>query len=803
MGTRSEEATMCKGSAAFYSTLGFVCLFSTIPKEVTGKCDCKNLGSFKKNCNNTEGIHDFTCFIRYIRSNREYFCNWKPGRDHSTSYTLCTHQRNCKCNAENQNLRINNSTVTSVGIFVINGYNMSAHVIATSQDQKSCTHKEFSGTPSQMTRCGPPTATFKRSSGQLFVDVHWGDESSYIKQFSVKFREFNTTWWNEQISENNRECVVSNLTASLSYEMQIRCIRTSECSQCLLGEVITVPQELTDEPTIWHEIQDHQQCNFISEGQRRVIVKWKYANSDAVNDYNVTVWKLSGERSNQDNYTTKNLSLTLVLSYSAYNISVRANNTAGLSPAASIAIEHMDVWREGFNVSINSNSSFNLSWSSSISSVCYSVEWWAKGQIPTYRSFYVKGTHRQITKISESVFQPYIRYYFFLHTRPDTDTCNMKNVNNSEKTYSTAQAYLIEGSPISPPGNVSILNITQHSSVITWSPVSEKNLRGFLQGYIIFYTENNTETSITVDPSLNSYELLNLKSNSAYRIQLSAFTVAGEGERSDPKPFVTHPPASTALNIIIAAVIVAIVVLLLAVHFSCRLLHRAKKLLWPSIPNPGNSNAVQKIDIGHELDILEPLNRQRLEESEGCDSSTVCVIESKKDVSSLSCPPTSPPGVKPTLILSEDEAKTPILEETTTPDTPTLAPNKESVSTVTFPMDLNEKDSTLRAFIDNDIISPESKDPGDTISNIIGTNSAPAASGKPAVVFMSDYTTMELFQQVAMAGIKGPFAQTGSSGFVSGHPRQDYIRQSCFEGNSNPSGGCNGTDILHTDITVL
>ncbi|XP_051547583.1 interleukin-6 receptor subunit beta isoform X2 [Myxocyprinus asiaticus] len=799
MGTRSEEATMRKCSAAFYSTFGFLFLFTSIPKEVTGKCDCKNLGLFKRNCNNTEGIRDFTCFIRYKKNYRKYFCDWKPGRDNLTSYTLYTHQRTCSCVTVNQKLRINNSIVTSDGFSVINGYNMTAHVIATSEDQKSCTYKEFSGTPSQMTRCGPPSPTFKRSSGHLFVEAHWGDESSYVKQFSVRFREFSTTWWNEQISENNRECVVSNLTASRSYEMQIRCARTSECSQCLL--------ELTDAPSIRHEIQDHQQCNFISAGQRRVIVKWEYANSDAVNDYNVTVWKVSGERSNQENYTTKNLSLTLVLSYSAYNISVKALNTAGSSPIASTAIEHMDVWREwfgSFNVSINSNSSFNLSWSSSISSVCYSVEWWAKGQRPAFRSFYVKETHREITKISESVFQPYIRYYFFLHTRPDTDTCNMKNMNNSEKTCSTAQAYLIEGNPIIAPGNVSIFNITQHSSVITWCPVSEEDLRGFLQGYIIYYTENNTETSIIVDPSLNSYELLNLKSNSAYQIQLSAFTAAGEGERSDPKPFVTNPPASTALNSIIAAVIVAIVILLLAVHFSCRLLHRAKKLFWPSIPNPGKSNAVQKIDIGHELDILEPLNRQRLEESEGCDSSTVCVIESKKDVSPLSCPPTSPPGVKPSLlILSEDEAKTPILVETTTPDTPTLAPNKESVSTETFSMDLNEKDSTLRAFTDNDITSPESKDPGDTISNIIGTNSAPAASGKPAVVFMSDYTTMELFQQVAMAGIKGPFAQTRSSGFVSGHPGQDYVRQSCFEGNNNPSGACNGTDILRTNIAVL
>ncbi|XP_051533155.1 uncharacterized protein LOC127428674 isoform X2 [Myxocyprinus asiaticus] len=683
---------MRKCSAALYFTLGFVCLFTTTPRVVTGNCDLKDLGLLKTKCNNTEGVRDFTCFIKYRRTNREYICEWKHGRDNSMSYTLYTHQRSWKCMTVNQKSRIKNSIVTSDGFYVISRYNMTAHVTATSKDHKSCTYKEFSGTPSQMALCGPPSkVAFKRRSGHLFVEADWGDESRYIKQFSVVFREFNTTWWNEQMSKNNRECVVRNLTSSLSYEMQIWCVTTSECPQCPLSEVITVPQELTDAPSIRYGIQDHVQDHFLSAGQRRVIVKWEFANSDAVNVYIVTVRKVSGERSNQDSYTTKDLSLTLVLSYSTYNISVRALNSAGSSPAARIAIEHMDVWR---------------------------------------------------------VFQPYVRYYFFLHIRPDPDTCNMKNVNNSEKTYSTAQAYLLEGSPISAPGNVSILNITQHSSVITWNPVSAEDLRGFLLGYNISYTEYNTETFIIVDPSLNSYELLKLKSNSAYQIQLSAFTAAGEGERSDPKPFVTNPPAFTALNIIIAAVIVAIVILLLAVHLSCRFLHRAKKLLWPSIPNPGHSNAVQKINIGHELDILEPLNRQKLVESEGCDTSTVCVIESKKEVSPLSCPPTSPAAVKPTLlILSEDEANTPILEETIPPDTPTLAPNKTSVSTEIFPMDLNEKDSTLSAFIDNEITSPESKDTGDIISNISGTNFVPAAFGKPDMVFMSDYTPMEFFQQ--------------------------------------------------------
>ncbi|XP_050965076.1 leukemia inhibitory factor receptor [Labeo rohita] len=405
--------------------------------------------------------------------------------------------------------------------------------------------------------------------------------------------------------------------------------------------------------------------------------------------------------------------------------------------------------------------------------------------------------HKEITVETESIFQPYTRYYFFLHTRPYPDTCNIKNMNNSETTYGIAQAYFTEGSPVSAPGNVSILNITQHSSVITWNPLSEEDLRGFLLGYYISITEDNNETFFKVDPSVNSYELQNLESNSAYRVQLSAFTAAGEGERSDSKHFVTNPPDFTALNSIIAAVVVGIVIFLLAVHLSCRLLHRAKKLLWPSIPNPENSNAVQKIEIAYELGILEPLNRQRLEESEGCDSSTVCLFKNMREAFPLSSPPTAQAGVSTALLLSEDEdSPSPsILEEITPPDTPTHVPTRESVSTETFPTDFNKTDSTLSTSFDK-----ESKDPGETISNTTASNFIPTS--QPAVVFMSDYTTMEIFQQVTMTGIQSPSIQTVKPGLVAIHPGQDYVQQSYLL-SSNPPGTCNGADVFNPEITVL
>lgn len=174
--------------------------------------------------------------------------------------------------------------------------------------------------------------------------------------------------------------------------------------------------------------------------------------------------------------------------------------------------------------------------------------------------------------------------------------------------------------------------------------------------------------------------------------------------------------------------------------------------------------------------LLEPLTRQRLEESEGCDSSTVCFIENKGCAFSFRSPSSSHSGLK--LHLSEDEDSLSTLDEIEPPETPTQVSTRESVSTETFPLDFRKSDCTFSHSVDNEVRSLESKDTGETIT---GSDFTPAASRTPAVVFMSDYTTMEIFKQVTMNGIQSPSIQAVKSGFVAGHPGQDYIRQSVLQ----------------------
>ncbi|KAK0132739.1 Interleukin-31 receptor subunit alpha [Merluccius polli] len=143
------------------------------------------------------------------------------------------------------------------------------------------------------------------------------------------------------------------------------------------------------------------------------------------------------------------------------------------------------------------------------------------------------------------LLEPYKRYDIMLHTRPNRDPCNMKRINNSESTYGGLQFYFREGAPVSAPTNITGSNITQTSMVLTWKPVPVEDVRGVLLGYTLHYKEHgqthtSAVTNITVDPTLNQQELVDLKSGTMYVVQMSARTSAGAGIKSAARYFETN-----------------------------------------------------------------------------------------------------------------------------------------------------------------------------------------------------------------------------------------------------------------------
>ncbi|XP_020509495.3 interleukin-31 receptor subunit alpha [Labrus bergylta] len=595
------------------------------------------------------GVHALDCFGEH--HTRFKTCEWKPGNGSKPEnlYTLIVQQPTKKlCKAY-----ININEFITKGIKVFEQHNMTVKVFENGEST-NCTKAVFSASPKSIMRCAAPhDVTFSRHSGGLALNVSWLQDRKLITFYSVRYKARSSPLWSEPLlqCQKGQRCKVENLTSSLEYNIQIQCVTNKMCSQCVWSDVYTVQAELTTQPVVEHLGETDIAKR---KGQRQISLTWTFPAKEPNEGYHVTIWKASGEEPSERMKTTEP-AIRLILSYSAYYLNISAFNNASTSPAVSQIIPEQEdetsMDDPKLNVEVHSDMSFTIYWKDNLIQkyVCYSAEWTKKGHKATHMSFYQnEENHRTISPLPEPL-EPYRRYSVTLHTRPYKDTCNMKHINNSESTYGTTQFYFMEGSPVSAPTNISSFNVSLHSAVLQWSPIPEEDVRGFLLGYIIHYTDyhhtgTSEESNITVDPAFSTYELKDLESGTAYKVQLSGFTEAGEGVLSSEILFKTDNKEYSYLSSIISVFAVLAIVLV----FGSQITKRAKLLLWPSIPNPGKSNAMQKIEGARELELLASISPLKVEEWE---TSSLQIVEREE----IMIPASTSPSTLPLLHALEDQ----------------------------------------------------------------------------------------------------------------------------------------------------
>ncbi|KAL4617595.1 interleukin-31 receptor subunit alpha-like isoform X1 [Arapaima gigas] len=733
MGHKSSSAVWlarlllgCISAADVLSSRGTVTLTSDGKRNVdTPPCfeldDCHS---------SPHGVRDLDCF-REPRSIK-YQCVWNSGERSSnkTSSTLIVEQRQ-SCN------KYTNISGTSHDIFVYRNYNMTAYVVETSTDGRNCTKAVFSGFPQHLVRCSPTqTVGFKRHSRRLEVLPSW--KESDVTQYVVQYREHRSSSWKKSVEIlKGDKWTAGNLTASASYEVQIQCVRNTGCLQCPWSQIFLVPMELTAEPVI-----EKLEAVPLGKGRRKVVIEWKLDPTEAADGYRVTVTKASGEHSQV--LTTTVPRTRLHLSGSAFNISIEAFNGAGNSSPVLTSVPPMggSDLADTLKVTLGGDTNFTVSWNRSATKSywCYSVEWWQRGERPSSHSFYQRKDNSAKIPL-QAPLQPYRRYVFLLHVRPDKDTCNLKHINESEMTYGRTEAYVAEGTPLSPPLNITCWRATRNSLEISWTSIPEEDLRGFLLGYNLYYSEadrENHSSTVRLGPSENTYTLSALRERTVHSVSLSAFTAAGEGVRSSPMYLNTNGSGNWKLTGATAGVAGGIIFLVIVAYLCNPLFHRAKALFWPSIPNPGNSNAIQKIDGVLDQEALEPITAGTTVQMKESDTSSLLIIEDHA--------------------ASEPNGSSHLLVQRVADPPPAALPTEV------------EKEASSR----------------DQASAPLLTHARDSRTTSPAPC-VSDYTTMELFQQATalpaadqqpppplLAGVRAGQPDAGAQTKAG----KDYIRQS-------------------------
>ncbi|XP_062290432.1 uncharacterized protein LOC133995137 [Scomber scombrus] len=733
---------------------------TTFSNVRTSSVKCKkNISSIYQHCRlHPDGVHDLDCFGKH-NSPGIKTCAWKRGNHTAKqTYTLIVRHEN-----KNYCKEYKNVTGISKEVELYKNYNMIAEVFENSEST-NCTKAVFRGITSTLLRCGPPyNVNFSRHSGRLYVNVSWQkDDLKAIEYYSVRYKAMGSLLWSKSSVQcrNGERCTVENLNSSQVYVVQIQCVTNEKCLQCPLSDTYAVSSELTTQPVIINLKE-----NIVErKGHRLLSLTWKFAANEQHNGYLVTIWKASGEDARQQMKTTRP-EISLTLSYSAYHLNISAFNNASVSPAVNHTILQQEDLEAGkLNVTVHDNTTFTIYWKDDLIKkyVCYCVEWRTKEhETAAYMSFYQDAKNQRILSGLTEPLEPYKRYSITLHIRSNKDTCNIKYINNSESTYGTTQFYFIEGSPVNAPTNISNYSVTLDSVGLQWSTIAEEDIRGFLLGYIIHYIEyQNREThpekNITVDPEFNSYELGDLKSGTAYQVQISAFTQAGAGVRSAASVFRTnHQDFSLGSFITIFAVLITVLI------FGTPIIKRAKRILWPSIPNPGKSNTMQKIDGPFELELLESINILKVEE---WDTNSLHIVEKEAVIPEITLPSTLP-------LLHHCEEDEEELPETTL-------------------------DDWIQRDNDDDTGDDIPRVPADTLSETQRTNlqSSPFA-------FTSEYTTMELFQQAMPQGTP---TNTSATEDMESEPEDidftvvrselDYVRQF----STSPVQDWNGIDEVAT-----
>ncbi|XP_051907296.1 leukemia inhibitory factor receptor-like [Hippocampus zosterae] len=333
-----------------------------------------------------------------------------------------------------------------------------------------------------------------------------------------------------KISDNQtsavREClgvalrfaVLDDLIPNWPYEVTMRCgtaqhfWKWSEWSSSV--EFLTMG-DVPDALDVWMQGNDSQ-----------TIITWKVlpANQSHGNiiDYEVT-WEATSERRNKSRVLHPKRSLALSLDATREHVvSVTARNKYGNSSPSTITIPVLNrgSGRVKSSKTQGSHGGFNLSWSaaSPMASCGYIVDWCPSRGPCTIDWLRVPPSQTNVCIFSKN-FREGVRYMLSIYG------CT----RGAPVLLERREGYVKE--KIIPDGLFRTLNWKQRDMdvEVSWDPVALQEQSAFIQGYILYYGQNNSSVMniSTDDPRDTSLTARNLQINS-YTFTVKANTTVGQ-----------------------------------------------------------------------------------------------------------------------------------------------------------------------------------------------------------------------------------------------------------------------------------
>ncbi|XP_063310060.1 leukemia inhibitory factor receptor [Pelobates fuscus] len=545
---------------------------------------------------------NFSCETHDLK---EIKCTWGCGREtglmgeRSTRYTFyeSNSRINISCNEDNCIFKIlkgqNLYNFTVRGINVLGQSEAFLTINATER-----VHLLPPGTLS--TGKNDPTQVFlswqltgRLTSLQLQCQIETSDGKG-TQMLNVTFSGLNDGYYNYS---------VTNLHPYHRYDFRVRCAAFNSFWKWSDWSVRKKHHTSAAAPsrklTVWREIT-------WASGNRTITVYWKpFSITEAngpVHYYEVSWKPLKGNIKPKSAHVSSNHSNKQIIlnnDKEDYEISVVANNSAGSSPPSRITTvqlpnDHVEVEQQ-----IGTSEGINITWLQDTNVSCgHVIEWRSLSNSSSPLLWNQLPSHSTSAFIHSGQFPAGERHNISVFSCKD----------NKYKLLKMVTGYTQELTPAVAP-NFTVERTSSESVHIKWDTIPDKELRGFLQGYVVYVVKQEQDTphadakdlvlhaekkeiKNVTDPTQTNMTIGGLQGGTSYYLGFVAYTRGGQG-LMNVLNVVTNDNAMGLILAILIPIVIAVLLSILTSTICYQKREWIKETFYPDIPNPENSKALQ------------------------------------------------------------------------------------------------------------------------------------------------------------------------------------------------------------------
>ncbi|XP_078527292.1 interleukin-12 receptor subunit beta-1 isoform X2 [Lissotriton helveticus] len=353
---------------------------------------------------------------------------------------------------------------------------------------------------------------------------------------------------------------------------------------------VKVPAEIVDGPELNYTVG-----NLSRSGHRKLDLNWKEAKREEGDvKYNIYI-KMVACPCEESVPPISGTSLSVNISETSYNVSIFATNSAGSSPTNFYIIEsHPEAGLDFRDISLSGTDSVQVWWAPTKRSSSYCVEWHPVSEqniqslcrIEAFeiKNFTYKGRVDPMTCYRIAVY----RY------RVAPRTWNIREEDKIWKTLGSTYYYKPSNKDL--PRNVSVLDIREHSAVVTWDPFLTGECHGVLQKYNITIYPSHSKDSSKDEVAIISktvHNFANLSAGIEYTVAIKGETEFGEETGIARIAFRTLKTDETAALWKLPVICVGILLGVFSTGgLSFVAVKRFKKIVCPEVPTPMDSVAL-------------------------------------------------------------------------------------------------------------------------------------------------------------------------------------------------------------------